>query len=324
MTKRPVKEELQRVLPGPEVLAALFVVAAAFVWFYWSSMMRLTHIWWANDDYQHGFFVPLFAIVLLWLRRDMIVPFAGRGSWWGLAPLALWAMMLWVAVYFNYQWLPEMSILPFFAGMALFVAGWQGLRWAWPAIVFLFFMIPLPGAVQGAASQQLQGLASRLSLFVIQTLGMRAVPEGHLIHIGDAPKALNVAEACSGLRMMMLFFAICIGAAFVVRRPLWEKIVMVLSAPLIAVAANVVRIVLTAVLTNSPLLVKCLVAVGSLFTTVKDPDDFIHKCVGVALMMPVGLLLLWAEMTLLSKLLVAPAPERPLMVGQIPGRRSRP
>jgi hypothetical protein len=42
------------------------------------------------------------------------------------------------------------------------------------------------------------------------------------------------------------------------------------------------------------------------------------------LMMPVGLLLLWAEMTLISKLLIAPLPERPVFVGQFPQRKSRP
>ena len=87
---------------------------------------------WTQDDYQHGPFVPLFSLFLLWYRRDMIIPFAGRGSWWGLPFLALWAVMRWAAVYFNFGSLPEYSMLPFFAGLALFVGGWQALRWAWP------------------------------------------------------------------------------------------------------------------------------------------------------------------------------------------------
>ena len=42
-------------------------------------------------------------------------------------------------------------------------------------------MIPLPGAMQGAFSQLLQGIATRISVFVIQTLGLPAVAQGHLI-----------------------------------------------------------------------------------------------------------------------------------------------
>ena len=47
--------------------------------------------------------------------------------------------------------------------------------------------------------------------------------------------------------MMMMFFAMCIGAAFVVKKPLWEKLLIVASAAPIAVLGNVARIVVTAV-----------------------------------------------------------------------------
>jgi exosortase len=154
-----------------------------------------------------------------------------------------------------------------------------------------------------------------LSLFVIQTLGIPAVAAGHIIQVSNAQKPLDVAEACSGLRMMMLFLAICIGAAFVVRKPLWEKLVMVVSAFPIAVASNVVRIVLTAVL--------CEVARHWPSLMSEDTaEKFMHDTAGL-LMMPVGLLLLWAEMTLISKLLIAPLPERPLLVGEFRQRKGR-
>ncbi len=231
----------------------------------------------------------------------------GRGSWWGLVFFAISAAMQWASAYFNFEWFPEASIVPFFAGVTLFVGGWQGFRWAWPAVLFLVFMVPLPGAVEGMARYQLQRLATNLSVWIIQTVGIPSVPDGVVIHLTDKP--LRVAEACSGLRMMSLFFAACVGAAFVVRKPLWEKIVMIGSAVPIAVASNVARIVLTAVLCE----------IGRQWPSVIAPDraeKLVHDAAG--LLMPIiGLLLLWAEMTLLSKLLVAPPPERPLAVGRL-------
>lgn len=220
----------------------------------------------------------------------------GRGSWWGLVFFAISAAMQWASAYFNFEWFPEASIVPFFAGVTLFVGGWQGFRWAWPAVLFLVFMVPLPGAVEGMVRYQLQRLATNLSVWIIQTVGIPSVPDGVVIHLTDKP--LRVAEACSGLRMMSLFFAACVGAAFVVRKPLWEKIVMIGSAVPIAVASNVARIVLTAVLCE----------IGRQWPSVIAPDraeKLVHDAAG--LLMPIiGLLLLWAEMTLLSKLLVAP------------------
>jgi exosortase len=306
-TPLPLKEELKRLLPDRGVQLAWLVLAGVFTWFYWSSFASLIRAWWSTEDYQHGFFVPIFALVLLWLRRDMIVESSGRGSWWGLPLFGVWAAMRWAAVYFNYGSLPEMSMIPFFAGVTILVGGWQGLRWAWPAIFFLFFMIPLPGAVQGMASQQLQSIATRISVYVIQTLGIPAAAQGNVIQL--TAQTMEIARACSGLRMMMLFFAICIGAALVSHRPLWERLVMVASAAPIAVMSNVVRIVLTAVAYE----------IASQWPTVIDLEtagEKIHDWAGY-LMMPIGLLMLLAELWLLSKLLISPAHDRPLVMGRV-------
>jgi len=83
-TDRTWQEDLRQLLPGPQVLAAGLMLVAFFVWFYWSSFGAFRRTW-SQDDYQHGPFVPLFSLFLLWYRRDMIIPFVGRGSWWGLA-----------------------------------------------------------------------------------------------------------------------------------------------------------------------------------------------------------------------------------------------
>ena len=312
MTDRTWKDDLRQLRPEPKTAAAWGALAIAFLWFYGASFGRLATIWYSQEDYQHGFAVPIFCVFLLWHRRGLIVPFAGRWSWWGLPFLALWAAMRWAAVFFNFQSLPEMSMIPFFAGMALFVGGWQAIRWAWPSILFLGFAFPLPGELQGLVSQQLQGAATRMSVFVIQTLGIPAVAQGHVIQLTEKP--LDVARACSGLRMMTLFFALCIGAAFLVRRPLWEKLLIVASAAPIAVASNVMRIVLTAILFESARLWPSVVAP-------ETAEHFMHDLAGF-LMMPIGLLLLWAELALLSKLLVSPRSERPLVMGELLAERA--
>lgn len=300
----PLTEELKRLLPDRSAQIAWLVLAGVLLWFDRLSLFNLARAWWAQEDYQHGFFVPIFALALLWIRRDMIPTSAGRGHAWGLGFFGLWALMRWGAVYFNYGSLPSLSLIPFFAGLAIFVGGWQALNWAWPSVVFLFFMIPLPGVVQALFSEQLQQLATRLSVLVIQTLGIPSVAQGNVIQLTDRP--LEVARACSGLRMTMLFFAICIGAAFVARRPLWEKLLIVCSAAPIAIMSNVTRIVLTAVAYQ-------IAAKWPSLIDLETQGETIHNWAGY-LMMPIGLLLLWIELSILSKLLIAPS-SRPLVVG---------
>jgi exosortase/archaeosortase family protein len=54
-----------------------------------------------------------------------------------------------------------------------------------------------------------------------------------------------VAEACSGLGMLMTFFALATAAALLVRAPLLNRLLLVASAVPIAVFANVARITAT-------------------------------------------------------------------------------
>ena len=302
--KKPDLQELRNWLPDRPALVAWLAVIGVFLWTYQSSIHRLRRVWWETPEYGHGWFVPVFAVFLLWYRRDMISrDSTHQGSLWGLPFIVLWAVMRWTAIYYNYGSLPEMSLLPFLIGLTIFVGGWQALRWAWPAIGFLVFMIPLPGAVQGMMAHPLQRIGTHASVYVIQTLGIPAVDDGNVIKLID--KDLGVVEACSGLRMLMLFFAICFGAAFVVRKPLWEKLVIVASAVPIAVLSNVVRISLTAIL--------CEIArQWPSFISMEQADEFFHGMAGL-LMMPVALLILWAELAMISKLMMAPLTERPLV-----------
>jgi exosortase/archaeosortase family protein len=166
-------------------------------------------------------------------------------------------------------------------------------------------MIPLPAAAQGMLSAKLQAIATQMSGFVIQTVGIPAMVVGHTVQIKGAPEPLDVAQACSGLRMLMLFFALSVGMAVIVKRPLWEKLLIVASAVPIAVIANVVRISMTGILGE---------AARACLTDATHTCHVIHDWAGY-LMMPLGLALLWAELVLLSKLLIEPLPDRPLVVG---------
>ena len=116
-------------MPDTKVAVAWLALLAVVIAFYWGSIGHLVKMWIGQEDYQHGFFVLPFALFLLWYRREMIVPFSDRGSWWGFGFLGFWLLMRLVTVYFNYGSLPEMSIIPFCAVWRSFSsADGRGLR----------------------------------------------------------------------------------------------------------------------------------------------------------------------------------------------------
>ena len=221
----------QRWIPAPPVLAAWGVLLVTFLWTYWSVLFHLVHVWATTPDMGHGFAVPIFAAYLLWHRQEMVNPWPKRGTLWCIPFFVAFAVFRWMILFLRYDRDSD-SLFPFFIGMTLAIGGWKALRWAWPSIFFLLFMVPPPDRVSKAMASVLQHGATVMSVYVLQTVGIPAIVRGRTINeIRSSPPPLEVAQACSGLRMMTVFFAMCIGACFILREPLWKKIVLVVTRP---------------------------------------------------------------------------------------------
>ena len=171
----------------------------------------------------------------------MVDPWPNRGTWWGIPFFVVFALVRWFNLFLNYERDID-SLLPFLVGVTLVLGGWRALRWAWPSILFLIFMVPLPDFLAAALGGKLQHVATIMSVYVLQTLGIPAIALGegsNVIQLSEPDNKLEVARACSGLRMMTLFFAVCVGASFLLRVPVWKKIVLIVSAVPIAIISNV-------------------------------------------------------------------------------------
>lgn len=273
-----------------------WVVALAVVaWAFWPTFHTLADRW-ANDPrYSHGYLVPLFSAYLLWTRRGTLAGADRRSDWLGLPLLAAGLAARAAGTAFFVEWLAAAALLPCLAGLALIGHGRRGLRWAVPAVAFLVFMVPLPYRVEVALAHPLQRVATAASTYALQTLGFVAVAEGNTIRMAGGVR-LGVVEACSGLSMLVIFFALATAAAAVVRRPWYERAGLVASAVPIALVANVTRITVTGVLHQTA---------GS-----EVADRVFHDLAGW-LMMPLALALLWVELQVFARLLVdAPTHDR--------------
>lgn len=260
------------------------VLAVAGAWSYWNTLRDIA-AGWSDPEYSHGYLVPLFCVALLWLRRDRFDLKQLRPNWWGL-PVLFGAVLARIfAAHFYVEWVDGISLLPFVAGLFLLVGGWHALKWSWPAIAFMFFMVPLPYTVEVMLREPLRRMGTVSSTFLMQTLGLPALSEGNVIVVGDF--RIGVVEACSGLRMLMIFFALSTAVALLSNSALWEKVVIILSSIVIALAANIARITITGVL--------------YLTTSSKLAELVFHDLAGW-LMMPLALLLLWGELWLLKNL----------------------
>jgi exosortase len=273
---------------GSARVVALALVAALF-WAYWPTLAGLARRWSEDPQYSHGYVVPVIAVVVLWHRRRQFPTTRTRVCWWGLAPLTGGAALRAGAAYLHFDWLDAVSILPTLAGTCLLAGGWALVRWAWPAVVLACFMLPLPYQAEIALAHPLQRFATHASTYALQTLGLPAVAEGNVILVDDI--RIGVLEACSGLGMLVTFFALSTAVAFVTDRPWPDRLILLFSAIPIGVLANVTRITATGVLHQS---------MGSAVA-----NAFYHDLAGW-LMMPFALALLGLEMLFLSRLFTLP------------------
>ncbi len=278
-------------------LSGWIVLALVVVFTYGVAMAGLVGRWWNDPDYLHGFLVPPFAAYLLWYRRAMLKDWQPRGSLWGLGLLGICALMRWASAYYYYELLDPASVIFCLAGLTLFVGGWQAMRWAGPSIAFLVFMIPLPGFAATLMGHPLQRVATIASTYMIQTVGIPAIADGNVINLGDSQ--VGVAEACNGLRNMMLFIAVCTAVAFMIKRSWIEKVIILLSAAPIAVIANLVRITVTAVLHSM---------------SHHDLANTTYHDLAGWFMMPLAVVLLWGELALLRRIFVAAPPSGPVRI----------
>ncbi len=234
-----------RTVPMKVVILFLLLVGS-ILWAYLPVFHEMTGKWFHNPQYSHAYFVPAFSAYLLWRSRKELSLNSTGPCWLGLLPLLLGVALRLAGAVLYVSWLEMVSLLPLLWGIALFLGGWPTLRASWVAIAFLVFMLPLPYRVETGLSGPLQQVATRMSEYVLQLLGLPAFREGNVIIVNDYH--IGVVEACNGLGMLLLFFAMAAGMALVSSRPWVDRVVLVLCAVPIAVLSNVIRIVATSIL----------------------------------------------------------------------------
>lgn len=224
--------------------AAVLLAGIAFV--FGPTLLRLEKLWRTDPDQAHGYLVVPFVVYLIWSRRPSPNDVIESGSpLWGLVMLAFGLALRFVGVYAYFDWLQAAAVVPCLLGIGMIVWGPHRALLHWGAIAFLLFMIPLPYRLATWLAYPLQRIAAVSATYMLETLGYYASCMGTTIHIGD--HAVDVVAACSGMKILMTFFALSVAVSLCnPQRPWWERLIITLAAVPVALAANVVRIIITA------------------------------------------------------------------------------
>jgi len=235
--------------PEGLLLSGLLVTAFAALFFRWFRIQHLTssnHI----EDWGHAYIIPLISGYMIWQSRDRIAKLHARVFWPGLAPFLLGIMSYFMGVVgIKNHMFQGFSIILTVMGLSLLMLGPAFARYLFLPIAFLVFGVTISERIMIDLTFPLQLAASQGGYFVLSLVGAIAgftvVVNGNLIDIIDSTgKAhpLNIAAACSGMRMVVAFFALAGATALLGCRVWWQRVALMLLAAPVAIIINTGRV----------------------------------------------------------------------------------
>jgi exosortase len=150
----------------------------------------------------------------------------------------------------GYTYFRAMAMIGALGAVVLFLGGWPLVKYMWLPIIFLVFAVPLPQRYYVSLTMPMRQLAAAVATALLNLVGgMEASVNGVVIDViykgQRLEPSLNVAEACSGMRLLMAFLALGVAMAYLHYRPIWQRLVLLASTIPIAIFCNIVRVTVT-------------------------------------------------------------------------------
>lgn len=224
----------------------LGMVSASFLalFFRWFNKQQL-YSRDAFEDWGHAFVVPVISGFYIWKHRTRIAATPACIYWPGLAVMLLGMVsyVYFISGYSNHMF-QGLSMITALAGLVLLLSGPHMLRALSFPIGFLVFGITISEIVMTTLTWPLKLLASRGAELMLTVFGLDVTRAGNKLEIFHGGKVipLDVAEACSGMRMVVAFAALSVVVAFFAGRTWWQRCAIVLMATPVALFMNIVRV----------------------------------------------------------------------------------
>lgn len=227
----------------PSRFNGLFVIVAALLlavlaWPVWSW---LWHEWLGNQYYSHGMLIPFVSIYLA-LRRlqldKVLAKVTAVGNTGGLFLLGISLIGFVLSLNSKTYFLAAFAMIGILAGLVWVMGNGQILHQLRFPITYLSLMVPLP---------LLDRITLPLALFtgvcsggLVKFLGLDIEIIGNAIKLPNAD--LVIGAQCSGVNSLITLIALTTLIAYLVRGPMWGRVLLILAAFPIALSGNILRV----------------------------------------------------------------------------------
>lgn len=224
----------------------LLLVLPLLVVMYFRIIPDMVQVWSHDENYSHGFLVPVIAGYFLWQRWPDLKNREVKPDGIGLAIIVAGVLQLlggWFGIeYFTMR----SSLIVLLAGMTLLWFGREVLKTLALPLGYLIFMVPIPYIIYDMAAFPLKLLVTRVSVAFLKIVGVVVMREGNIIMFPTT--TLEVADACSGIRSLVSLLALAVAYAFAMQTSNRRRWLVICSAVPIAIATNALRVIVTGIL----------------------------------------------------------------------------
>ena len=233
-------------------------IAAALAFLYATTLGKLGRDWWTDENYSHGLLVPFVIGYIIWIERENLQIARKNASFWlGGATILLSLGMLLAGTLGAELFVQRISFVLMLAGIVIYFFGANLLRLLVVPFLLLLFAIPIPQIIFNKIAFPLQIWASQLAMWGIRLFEVPSVRKGNVIEMlprgSTQMVALEVVEACSGIRSLMTLVTLALILWYFTRensRFDWVRaVILMLAAIPIAILTNAGRVTGTGVLT---------------------------------------------------------------------------
>ncbi len=229
-----------------DTLLPFILLSFCFIYLYHNVIADMVKDWMTDDNYSHGFMIPLISGFLIWENREKLakapISPSNFGAFLLLGGLAFFILTSVGAELFTMRF----SMLIVLFSLVIFLLGWGLGKELYVPILYLFFMIPLPAIIWNKIAFPLKLFATTIATMVVQWIGIAIYREGNIIHLANT--TLEVVDACSGLRSLTALLALSAAFALITDHSKTKKWILFLTAIPIAISLNVLRLTATAIL----------------------------------------------------------------------------
>ncbi len=259
------------------IFGLLLPILIAWLAVYHDVLRRLFDDWRVDENYSHGFLIPIVSGYAIWAQREQIfsTPAAPRRVLGG-GLMLIAALMLFAGVLGAESYITRLSLVLSLASLTIYFGGLNWLRQLLFPISLLLFALPIPNILFNQIAFPLQLIASDYATRAIKLFGIPALREGNVIEL--AQMKLQVVEACSGIRSLMALAALTVVYLYFTETRWWRRIVLMAAVAPIAVLVNAARVAGTGLLAH--------------YRGAQASEGFLHNFSGLLIFLVAVLLLL--------------------------------